>query len=79
MLIFYHAHKHPIYPEYPILEGSKVIRKVRNVWKPWIEDSEDDIAKSFSVDRSETDDFYIYILYNNCSLCFSCISCQMNF
>ena len=36
-----------IYPEYPVLEGARVIRKIRNVWKPWLEDTEEDISKSF--------------------------------
>jgi len=44
-------HREDIYPEYPILEGAKIVRKVRNVWKPWLEDTEEDIAKAMNFDR----------------------------
>jgi len=54
-----------IYPEYPILEGAKIIRKVRNVWKPWLEDTEEDVAKAFTIDRAETEDFYAFEIIKN--------------
>ena len=54
-----------IYPEYPILEGAKVIRKVRNVWKAWHEDTEEDAIKAINLDRIETDDFFIFEIIKN--------------
>jgi len=54
-----------IFPEYPILEGAKIIRKVRNVWKPWLEDTEEDVTKAFNLDRDDTEDFYVFELIKN--------------
>jgi len=51
-----------IYPEYPILEGAKTIKRVQNVWRSWLEDSYEDAFKSFELDRSEGEDFYISTL-----------------
>ena len=51
-----------IYPEFPVLEGTVQIRKVHNVWKPWLEDTEEAVTKSFALDRSESDDFYVFEL-----------------
>ena len=62
-----------IYPEYPILEGAKVIRKVRNVWTPWVEDTEEDIAKAFNFDRMETEDFYIFEIIKDKSDASKCL------
>ena len=36
-----------VFSGYPILTGAKHIRVVRNVWKTWLEDSEEDIARIF--------------------------------
>jgi len=28
-----------VYPEYPVMEGHKTMKLLRNVWKPWLEDT----------------------------------------
>ena len=48
-----------IYPEYPLLEGSKTTKRVQNIWRYWIDDTPEDAAKSFEIDREEGEDFYM--------------------
>ena len=42
-----------------------MVRKVRNVWKPWKEDTEEDINEAMNYDREETEDFYVFELIKN--------------
>mmetsp|Transcript_28843 Transcript_28843/g.43553 ORF Transcript_28843/g.43553 Transcript_28843/m.43553 type:complete len:187 (+) Transcript_28843:941-1501(+) len=44
------------YPEYPLLHGVKNNKNIQNVWRHWLEDSEEEIDKSFISD-TETEEF----------------------
>ena len=40
-----------LFPEFPLLVGMKTNKRVQNVWRKWLEDTQDDIVSSFDVER----------------------------
>ena len=52
--------KEDMYPEYPMRDGLAPPKKQGyNVWRKWLEDSQEDIFKSFSYARSQSNDFIV--------------------
>ena len=48
-----------LYPEYPIMEGMKIRKGIKNVFDPWKEDTEAMKLRSLDIDKGHTEDFCI--------------------
>lgn len=49
-----------LFPEYPIIEGTKILNRVKNVFEEWKEDREEDKLRAFDMNYEESgDDFCI--------------------
>ena len=48
-----------IYPEFPVIEGMKLQRGIKNVFEPWIEETSFVKQKIFDIDQEHTKQFSI--------------------
>ena len=62
-----------IFPEYPLLYGVEIIRKIKNVWKAWLEDTEEAKLNSFERDRRASDSFYLNTLIKDAEDAQGCV------
>ena len=48
-----------MYPEFPHIDNFVPVKRTQNVWRQWLEDTQDDAVTSFNIDRQESDEFLI--------------------
>ena len=47
-----------IFPEFPVLEGMVVKKRVQWIWRKWVPDKQDDIILSFKKDQDMSNNFF---------------------
>ena len=49
-----------IFPEFPLKEKAPPKKRIANMWRQWLEDSKEDIFKSFQEDLEYQNQFFIH-------------------